>query len=177
MKVEDYTPRTRDIELWDFMDNVQVILNNGLYEFRLVSSTPNWQAQQGESAIYYTVATTSGLGSNKRLYVYINNAWVSMSFGSGSGYSGAILSDTDGDTGITPEWSADEDVIRFYVDNTYAFSMSSLGFGIQSDKSLWLDGVTGTARNTYWTCTTNTASTGGYKYLRGYIDGKLRVEM
>ena len=169
MKVEDYTPRTRDIELWDFMDNVQIILNNGLYEFRLVMSVPSWSAQEGESCVYWTVGTSTTLGANRRFYIYINGVWTTLAYSSGAG--GAIICDADGDTGLTPEWSADEDVIRYYVQDTYAFSMSSLGFGVLQDRGVCFNGPT------FGTAAQKMVYVSSSSYLTLFTNGSVRMEM
>jgi len=112
MKIPDAVIKIKDLDLIEFMDSVQVVLNNGLYEFRISDTVPTWQANDGESLIYFTA-------TERKLFVFINGVWTFIGWnGSGS----LTLFDADGDTGITPEFTPDEDVIRFYANTSYMFA-------------------------------------------------------
>ncbi len=158
MKVPDAVIKTRDFSLIEFMDDVQAILNNGLYEMRIFGSVPSWTANDGENGIYVS-------GSIRQLYFYLSNVWCTLGFSS----SGALqLFDVDGNTGITPEFTPNEDVIRFYTAGIYNFSMSTAGLAIAAGLPAYFDGVGG---DTYWVYDTAT------NYLTGYADGVKRIEL
>lgn len=158
MKVPDSIPKIKDLELFEFMDIVQLILNYGLYQMRVVTAIPDWAANEGEHAIYYS-------GDIRQLYFQINGMWTSIGFNS---LGTLILFDKDGDTGITPEFSTDEDVLRFYISGAYNFGMGSFGFAMPSDTPVVFDGTDGDTKWVY-------ESADGY--LKCYVDGTLRMEM
>lgn len=158
MKVPDSVIKTKDLELVEFMDYVQTILNNGLYEMRIFGSVPDWLANDGENGIYVS-------GGNRQLYFYLNGVWSSIGFNS---IGTLILFDKDGDTGITPEATPDEDIIRFYTAGFYNFAMGTAGFALASDLPVLFDGIDGDTKWVY---------NSGDNYLRGYTDGSLRIEM
>lgn len=157
MKVPDAVIKVKDLDLIEFMDSVQVILNNGLYEYRLVSEEPTWAANNGESAIF-------AQGTARRLYVYVN----SWSYIGWNTIGTLTLFDADGDTGITPEATTNEDVIRFYIAGVYKFGMGSFGLSLTSGTPLVFEGTAGDTKWVY-----NSAS----QYLEGYVDSILRVEL
>lgn len=158
MKVPDAIIRVKDFELVDFMDNVQVILNNGLYETRIFSQIPDWAANDGESAIYAT-------GTVRDLFFMINSTWCRIGFNS---LGSLVLFDSDGDTGVTPEATADEDIIRFYTAGIYNYAMGTAGFAMAAGQPILFDGIAGDTKIVY-----DSASA----YLRSYTDGVLRQEM
>jgi hypothetical protein len=158
MKVPDSVIKIRDLELVEFMDYVQTILNNGLYEMRIFGSVPDWTANDGENGIYVA-------GDVRQLYFYLNGVWSSIGFNS---LGTLILFDKDGDTGITPEATTDEDVLRFYTAGLYNFAMGTYGFALASGLPVIFDGTDG---DTKWVYSTSD------NYFKGYSDGVLRVEM
>ena len=158
MKLPDSVIKTRDFALIEHMEDVQAILNNGLYEMRIFGSIPSWAANDGENGIYVS-------GSIRQMYFHLNGVWCSLGFSS----SGSLqLFDSDVNTGITPEFTTNEDVIRFYTAGAYNFSMGTYGMTIASGLPLYLDGVGG---DTYWVYDTSTS------YLTGYSDGTKRIEL
>lgn len=158
MKVPDAVIKVKDLELVEFMDAVQTILNNGLYELRIFDGVPNWQANQGENGIVVT-------SDNRQLYFYLNNTWCSIGFNS---LGNLVLFDKNQDTGITPEATPNEDVIRFYTAGYYNYLMGTVGFGMAAGKACMFDGTTGDYKWVY-----DSAS----KYLCGYTHGFLRFEI
>ena len=158
MKVADAVIKVKDLELVEFMDTVQAILNNGLYEMRIFSQVPDWTANDGENGIYVS-------GSIRQLYFYLAGVWCTLGFTS----TGALqLFDNDLNTGITPEFTVNEDVIRFYTAGIYNFSMGTYGMTIAPGLPLYFDGVGG---DTYWVYNSVT------NYLTGYADGVKRIEL
>jgi hypothetical protein len=158
MKVPDAVIRLKDFSLIEFMDDVQAILNNGLYEMRIFGSIPDWAANDGENGIYVS-------GSIRQMYFHLAGVWCSLGFSS----TGTLqLFDADVDTGITPEATLDEDVIRFYTAGFYNFSMGTNGMSIAAGLPLYFDGVGG---DSYWVYDTTT------NYLTGYVDGIKRIEL
>lgn len=158
MKVPDSVIRVKDLDLIEHMDNVQVILNNGLYETRIFSEVPNWSANEGESAIYAT-------GTARDLYFMINATWCKIGFNS---LGSLVLFDSDGDTGITPEATADEDIIRFYTSGIYNYAMGTAGFALATGQPVLFDGITGDTKISY---------SSSDQYLKFTTDGVLRQEM
>lgn len=65
---------TRDPGLLDFMDYTRVILNNGRYSLRVVTSIPTGTADDGELLLYTDGAAT------QRLYAYFGSAWRYINF-------------------------------------------------------------------------------------------------
>lgn len=158
MKVPDTVIKIKEIELRDFIDVVQTIINNGLMEMRIFTAIPTWTANDGETGIYVN-------GAIRQLYFYLNGVWASIGFSS----TGSLqLFDANGDTGITPEYSPNEDVIRFYTFGQYNFSMSTAGFAVAPGLPVMFNGVTG---GTQWVYDTSD------NYLKGYVDGIKRMEM
>lgn len=158
MKLPDVVIKTKDLELSEFIDYSQSILNNGLYEMRIFGSVPDWAANDGENGIYVS-------GSVRQLYFHLNGVWSSIGFNS---LGTLVLFDKDADTGITPEYTTDEDVIRFYTSGFYNFAMSTTGFAVATELPVLFDGLDG---DTYWVYTTTDG------YLKGYVDGVKRIEM
>lgn len=144
------------------MDNVQTILNNGLYEMRVVDVVPTWQANNGETALYFDDSDT------RKLYFFVNGIWTFIGWNpSGS----LVLFDADGDTGITPEFTTDEDVIRFYANSSLMMAVSTFGIVVPAGTKIVVDGVNVASGDTYWTY--HSAS----QYSQYYVDGALRMEM
>lgn len=158
MKIPDTIFKTKDLDLIEFGDYAQVILNRGLYEFRIFDQVPDWTANNGENGIFTT-------GTVSYLYFHLNGVWLSIGFNS---IGALVLFDSDGDTGITPEATPDEDVIRFYTAGVYKFGMSTYGFFMSANTPVVFDG---TAGDTQWLYDSADS------YLKAYVDGTLRMEM
>ncbi len=158
MKIPDVVIKTKDLELSEFIDYTQAVINNGLYEMRIFGGVPDFQANDGENGIFVS-------GSVRQLYFFLNGVWSSIGFNS---LGTLVLFDKDADTGITPEFTVDEDVIRFYTAGFYNFAMGTFGLAIAQELPLLFDGPTG---DTYWVYTTTD------NYLKGYVDGVKRIEM
>ena len=78
------------------------------------------------------------------------------------------LVDADGDTGITPEFTADEDVLRYYCAGAFMFAMGSWGMGMGVDTPVIFDGATdGDTKIQYVSATS---------YLTFETDGAVRIE-
>jgi len=159
VKISDTVIRTRDRELVGFMDEVQAIFNNGLYEQRVVGSIPTWQGNNGETAIYFT-------GAVRAYYFRINGIWASIGFNT----LGALtLFDADYDTGITPEATVDEDVLRFYTAGIYKFAMDNVhGFSMAANTPVCFNGTDESVKWVY-----DTADS----YMKCYVGGAVRMEM
>ena len=158
MKIADVSPKIKDLEVLDFIDNTQVLLNNGLYEMRVFDAIPAFAANDGEAGIYVS-------GSVRALYFSLGSIWSSIGFNS----SGTlVLFDNDYDTGITPEATVDEDVIRFYVAGLYKFAMGTFGFAVDKNTPVVFDATDGTNKWMYDSATT---------YLTCYQGGNKRLEL
>lgn len=158
MKIPDVVIKTKDLELSEFIDYAQAVINNGLYEMRFFNGVPDWQANNGENGIYVS-------GSVRQLYFFLNGVWSSIGFNS---LGTLVLFDKDGDTGITPEFTTDEDIIRFYTNGIYNYAMGTVGFAMVTGQPILFDGIAGDTKIVY-----DSASA----YLRSYTDGVLRQEM
>ena len=80
MKIPDIeTLKNKDPGILEFIDFVQIILNDGRYEMRVIASVPDWTANEGEFLCY-------AAGNLRRLYAYINSQWIYMGFNS-NGYN------------------------------------------------------------------------------------------
>jgi len=64
----------KDPGLLDFMDFVRVILNQGKYNVRIVTTIPTGSAEDGELLLYTDSVST------RRLYAYFNDAWRYINF-------------------------------------------------------------------------------------------------
>ena len=60
---------------YEFYDYVQVILNNGRYQLRVVNSVPNWIGEDGEMVCYDPETT-----GRKSIYIYIVDGWYRVTF-------------------------------------------------------------------------------------------------
>lgn len=159
MKISDYVIRTRDPELVNFMDEVQAIINNGLMEQRVVTSIPTWDANNGETTFYYS-------GTVRAYYFRINGLWTSIGFNT---IGSLVLFDADNDTGISPEATADEDVIRFYTAGVYKFAMDSVhGLSMSANTPVCFNGTDESVKWVY-----DTADS----YFKCYVGGAVRMEM
>ena len=158
MMVPDVVLKIKDLQLTDHVDSVQAILNNGLYQTRVLTVVPTWSANEGESAI-------SAIGTARDLYYHINSVWTRITFNS---LGSMVLFDSDNDTGITPEFSSDEDVLRFYTAGIFNFAMGTYGFALASNLPVMFDGTVGDYNWVY------DSATG---YMQAYTNGNLRMEM
>ena len=158
MKVPDTVIKIKDLELVEFMDYTQTILNRGLYEMRIFNAVPDWVANEGEHGIYIT-------GTNRQLYFYVNSGWTSIGFNS---LGTLVLFDQDNDTGITPEFTADEDILRFFVSGSNNFAMGTVGFAMANNVPIIFDGLTG---GTQWVFDTATG------YLTGSVGSSKVIEI
>lgn len=71
MKFENYefSPILRkDVELREFVDRTQQIINLGRYQLRVIEGIPGWTGDEGEMVAYSS-------GGVYRLYIYINSSW------------------------------------------------------------------------------------------------------
>ena len=160
MKVpEIYLKGKKDPGLMDFMDYSSIILNQGLYQMRTITTAPNWVANEGESLLYSS-------GGIRRVYYYIDGSWKYIQWAGGGSLS--LLRDTDDDTWVDVEKNTDEDIIRFASAGTERMIIDSNGVQLAIDLPLVFDG---TAGNTY---TKFNSSTG---YLETWVEGSKRMEM
>lgn len=51
-KIDDYDHRGLPQETVDNLDDLNSIINNGKYQFTVVSTFPTWNGRRGETAIY-----------------------------------------------------------------------------------------------------------------------------
>lgn len=161
MKVFDVVLRTKDPELQDFVDNVQILLNSGRYEFRVINEVPTWSANEGESVFYSS-------GTDRRLYCYINGQWCYVGYSSGGSAYGSYIINAEGDTAVFTEYTAAEKILRFYANNVYVMRITSTSVDVASGIPVVFDGTT---ESTYWKY--NATS----HYLEGYVEGILRMEL
>ena len=149
------------------MEYVGLILNNGRYEFRIVTEIPTWEANEGEAVIYYHSTT-------RRLYVYIGGSWVYIGWDDdGMLLLGGII-DNDLDTGIFCEYYPDEDILRFVTGDTQGgvagerMTINYQGLAMTAGLRMTFDDRDG---DTYTMYNTSTA------YLETWTDGSKRLEM
>lgn len=162
MKIPDVELlKLKDPGLMEFMDFTQIILNDGRYEMRVISSIPDWTANEGEFLCY-------AAGNVRRLYSYINGQWIYSEFNSAT--STIFLSkiyDTDADTKVDCEESSDEDIIRFDAGGTEVMSIDSNEVAIASGLQLTLDSLGGDSYIKY---------NAGTDYVELWADGTKRIE-
>ena len=160
MKVpEIYLKGKKDPGLVDFMDYTMIILNNGLYQMRTISTVPGWIANEGESLLY----SSEGV---RRCYYYIDAAWRYIQWGVGSSLS--LIADSDYDTYVDVEQLPDEDMIHFSAGGTEMAVADSTQIALATGVKLSFEGISG---DTSWS---KNASSG---YLEGYVDGVKRIEL
>ena len=157
-----------DFGLQDFMDYTMFILNDGLYQFRVLDAIPNWEANDGEAVLYSS-------GTTRALYFYINGQWVNITWsGGGSAPIALALVDYDEDTLVEVEQHSDEDIIRFSTGNTQGgasgerATITNDGFALETGLGIIFDGRGGDTKFKY-----NSTS----NYLEGWVDGSLRIEL
>lgn len=79
MNVPNATIQSRDLELLDFLDSMQTILNNGLYEIRMFDSAPTFVNEAGENGFLVS-------GSTVDWYLSTGSAWYSFRLNSTAGF-------------------------------------------------------------------------------------------
>lgn len=169
MRIPDITLKKKiDPGIQDFMDYTMFILNDGLYQFRVLNGVPNWLADDGESVLYSS-------GTTRALYFYINGQWVNITWtGGGTSPIALALVDYDEDTLVEVEKFADEDTIRFSTGDSKGGTAGEraiidyLGFHLTTDLQVTYDGAAGDTYTKY-----NSATA----YLETYIDGSKRLEL
>ena len=62
MKLNDYSLALLPQEAIDMLQDIQSVINNGKFQWPVVSSVPNWTGRAGEQVLYISGVTT-------RLYV------------------------------------------------------------------------------------------------------------
>jgi hypothetical protein len=159
MKVSDAVIKVKDLDLIQFAEEVQTILNNGLVETRVVTSVPSWDANDGETAILWS-------GTTRALYFRAGGIWLNIGFNT---VGSLMLFDNDMDTGITPEYTLDEDIIRYYTEGVYKFAMSNtFGFAMSSNTPVCFNGTDESVKWVY-----DSADS----YMKCYVAGAVRMEM
>jgi hypothetical protein len=74
MKINNYTPKTNDRELLDFVNDVTAIINGGRIGVDIISTTPSISgASAGELRLYVD-------GTDVRLFALSDNAWYSFQY-------------------------------------------------------------------------------------------------
>lgn len=78
MKLGDYEfsiGTRQDLSLVDVLNTIQLIINNGRYQMRQVTTIPNWVGEEGEHLLYVN-------GTVRRLYFYdiTNSTWQFIEF-------------------------------------------------------------------------------------------------
>ena len=71
MKISPYSFGNISIDLEQWRDELTNAWNNGKYAYPIVTAPPTWNAQPGESVLFY--AASGGTTQ----YFYKNSAWVS----------------------------------------------------------------------------------------------------
>lgn len=172
MKIPDIElQKLRDPGLFEFMDFVRIVINDGRYQFRLVVTEPTWTGIEGEAVIY-------SAGDERAMYVYIDNQWVNITWkiiGQTAYLITSKIFDTDYDTKVDVEESSDEDYIRMdtagvealIIDPSQDVEITAGSLAVQSDEKIGFEGLTG---DNYWTWDTNTL------YMEIYVQGTLRAQ-
>ena len=163
--------KLKDPGLFEFMDYVRIIINNGRYQFRIVVDVPTWTGIEGEAVIY-------SAGNERSMYVYIDDTWCNISWliiGQTAYLIASKIFDTDYDTKVDVEESSDEDYIRMDTGGTEALvidpsqdvELKAGSFAVPSDEKIGFEGLTG---DNYWTWDTDTL------YMELYVQGTLRAQ-
>ena len=163
MRIPDITLKRKiDPGMMDFMDYTMFILNDGLYQFRVLDSVPAWDANDGEAVLY-------SYGTDRRLYFYISGQWVNISWSNGESAPIALaLVDYDEDTLVEVEKYTDEDKIRFTTADSLRVVIDYDGLAMSSDLKLVFNDLGG---STYFKYNSTSA------YLECYVDGSKRMEL
>lgn len=163
LKLPDYefTPEVRkDLSLVDVLNTVQIIINNGRYQMREVSTLPNWIGEQGEHLLYIN-------GSVRRLYFWddVNSTWEFIEFyNSGRGQTTivATVNLTAQAAAITTTTFFTPGGFGLFRVNVY-MKCSVVGVGTLSCTIVWTDEVSGESVSPAGTVdlsSTNNGSTG-----------------
>lgn len=156
----------QDAGLQDFMDYVQILLNGGRYEMRVISEVPTWAANEGEALLYAS-------GSDRRVYYYINGIWCYAAFAITGNISKIVDGDTD--TWIDVETSADEDKIRMATANIQRVVVDSTGLEVISGDLAVTTGLKvnleGTGGGSYFKYNSGTS------YTEIWSNGEKRIEL
>jgi hypothetical protein len=163
MRIPDITLKRKiDPGIQDFMDYTMFILNDGLYQFRVLDGEPAWTADNGESVLFSD-------GTTRRLYFYVDGMWVNITWSGGSSSPICLaLVDTDEDTLVEVEKYTDEDKVRFTTAGTLRAVIDEDGLAMTSEHKVIFDGLLG---DTYWKYNSVSA------YLEGWVDGSKRIEL
>ena len=74
MRIPDITLKRKiDPGMQDFMDYTMFILNDGLYQFRVLNGVPGWAANDGECVLYSS-------GTTRALYFYVEGQWINITW-------------------------------------------------------------------------------------------------
>lgn len=170
MKIPEALIKVKDGELVEWVDLVTFLLNAGKYSTPIYEGEPDSRSiNEGESFIIAT-------GETRKLEVMINGVLCSINFtptGSvstanfGNSLGDRIL-DSDANTAVITEFTANEDMIRMYVAGQFVVAVNTLGMAVSSGYPIRMNGIEG---NTY--LVNNTSAV----YLQHYVDGVLRMEM
>ena len=158
--------RTRDPELRDWIDYTNLVLNTGRYEFPIYSAALSpAQISEGESFIVST-------GTVRQFTVRINSVLCTLNFTSAGAVSagglGDRITDADGNTGVFTEFSADENVIRFYANGVYMAAFSTSGIHVAAGTPIRMEGIDS---DTYMVYNATT------QYLQFFLNGGVRMEL
>ena len=78
-RIDDYEFKAKDQQLSDFKDDLLDLINHSKFQFSISEGAiPAWNANEGEFALYQN-------GSDRRLYVRFNSAWVQLASSTTSG--------------------------------------------------------------------------------------------
>lgn len=169
MKSPDPLLRVKDAELSEWVDRINLILNSGKYETRVLNTeaTEATLANEGESYIY-----ASDDGTIRKLKFYINGVWATINFTSSGAVSaggfGDRILDDDGNTGIFTQFTSNEDRLRHYSNGSYVMAVDTYGIQVAPTYKVVFDGLGG---DTYWTYSSASS------YMQCYLNGTLRMEM
>lgn len=71
MKISPYSLAGVSLDLEQFRDETTNLLNSGKYAIPIVTALPNWNAQPGETVLFFPAS------GGTTQYFYKNSAWVS----------------------------------------------------------------------------------------------------
>ena len=158
--------KVRDVELWNWIDTANLVMNSGRYEFPIYSATlATYQINDGESFIVST-------GTVRQLTVRINSVLCSINFNSSGKVSGTGLgdriTDTDGNTGVFTEFTSDENIIRFYSNGVYVAALNTAGLSVAAGFPIVMEGLGGDTYRVYNATT---------QYIQWFLNGAIRMEI
>ena len=88
-KVDDYEIKGINKEIRDFTEDVTTLLNHGKYAHPFLNAGPDWDARDGESAVFKS-------GNTKRYYLHLNTEWTAIDINRNLIASWLVFSGTDG---------------------------------------------------------------------------------